>query len=68
VTLPWQHPDGELVTARLLVWTREAAVLNRHWPRRPGLTLRTYTHLMPSNSEGTRRAVDSVSALRGSEA
>lgn len=31
VTLPWQHPDGELVTARLLMWTREAAALNRHY-------------------------------------
>ncbi len=26
----------------------------------PGFTLRTYTHLMPSSSERTRRAVDSV--------
>jgi integrase len=31
VTLPWQQPDGELVTARLLVWTREAAALNRNY-------------------------------------
>ncbi|MGC1732453.1 MAG: tyrosine-type recombinase/integrase [Pseudonocardiaceae bacterium] len=31
VTLPWQHPDGELVTARLLMWTREAAALNRNY-------------------------------------
>jgi integrase len=31
VTLPWQHPDGELVTARLLLWTREATALNRHY-------------------------------------
>ncbi len=29
--MPWQHPDGELVTARLLVWTREAAALNWHY-------------------------------------
>jgi integrase len=26
----------------------------------PGFTLRTYTHLMPSSAERTRRAVDSV--------
>jgi integrase len=31
VTLPWQHPDGELVTARLLLWPREVAALNRHY-------------------------------------
>jgi integrase len=93
VTLPWQHPDGELVTARLLLWTREAAALNRHYFNHflwkpalrhfyasvlldggesikalseylghadPGFTLRTSTHLMPSSSERTRWAVDSV--------
>ena len=26
----------------------------------PGFTLRTYTHLMPTSAERTRRAVDSV--------
>ncbi|MPZ67827.1 MAG: tyrosine-type recombinase/integrase [Pseudonocardiaceae bacterium] len=110
VTLPWQEPDGEPVTVRLLVWTRERGAVNRNFfnhhvwkpalrragvpvPRRaegfhalrhfyasvlldggesikalseylghadPGFTLRTYTHLMPSSSERTRRAVDSV--------
>lgn len=110
VTLPWQHPNGELVTARLLLWTRESTALNRNFfnhhvwkpalrdagvpePKRaegfhalrhfyasvllddgesikalseylghsdPGFTLRTYTHLMPSSSERTRRAVDGV--------
>lgn len=28
----------------------------------PGFTLRTYTHLMPSSAERTRRAVDAVLA------
>lgn len=110
VTLPWQGPDGEPVTARLLVWTRERGAVNRNFfnhhvwkpalrragvpePKRaegfhalrhfyasvlldagesikalseylghsdPGFTLRTYTHLMPSSSERTRRAVDTV--------
>jgi integrase len=31
VTLPWEHPEGELVTARLLMWTREGAALNRNY-------------------------------------
>jgi len=30
VTLPWEHPGGELVTARLLLYTRERGALNRN--------------------------------------
>lgn len=33
----------------------------------PGFTLRTYTHLMPSSSERTRRAVDGVFQLADPE-
>ncbi|MBK1785227.1 site-specific integrase [Prauserella cavernicola] len=110
VTLPWKHPGGELVTARLLVYSRErtqawrpvfnqwtwAPALKKAGVERvprvdgfhalrhfyastlldagetvaalasylghadPGFTLRTYTHLMPSSKERTRRAVDGV--------
>jgi integrase len=110
MTFPWREPNGELVTARVLTWTRERGALNRNsfnhhvWkpalrkagvtdPKRgdgfhalrhfyasvlldggesikalseylghadPGFTLRTYTHLMRSSAERTRRAVDAV--------
>ena len=30
----------------------------------PGFTLRTYTHLMPSSAERTRKAIDAVFASR----
>lgn len=33
----------------------------------PGFTLRTYTHLMPSSSERTRRAIDAVLGTRDTE-
>jgi integrase len=109
VTLPWQEPAGELVTARLIIFTRERTALRRtefnRWMWKaalcqagapssrengfhalrhfyastlldagetitalatylghsdPGFTLRTYTHLMPSSEERTRRAVDGI--------
>jgi hypothetical protein len=31
----------------------------------PGFTLGTYTHLMPSSAERTRRAIDAVFAVDG---
>jgi integrase len=31
----------------------------------PGFTLRTYTHLMPSSAERTRKAIDAVFASGG---
>ncbi|WP_167384947.1 tyrosine-type recombinase/integrase [Amycolatopsis tolypomycina] len=108
VTLPWQHPGGELVSARVIVYSRDLTAISRpvynQWvwgpalkkaevPRvkrvdgfhalrhfyastlldagesitalaehlghsDPGFTLRTYTHLMPSSKDRTRRAID----------
>jgi integrase len=109
VTLPLDEPGGPLVTARLLLYTRERSALNRNMfnthhckpalraagidPFRasgmhalrhfyasvlldagesikalseylghsdPGFTLRTYTHLMPSSEERTRKAIDQI--------
>ncbi len=109
VTLPWENPDGEPATVRLVVSNREGRALNRNYfnthiwkpslraaglePSREngchalrhfyasvlldagesikavseflghadaGFTLRTYTHLMPSSDERTRRAVNAV--------
>jgi integrase len=34
----------------------------------PGSTLRTYTHLMPSSAERTRKAIDAVFASAGAPA
>lgn len=34
----------------------------------PGFTLRTYTHLMPSSAERTRKAIDAVFASAGAPA
>jgi integrase len=107
VSLPWASPDGESVTVKLVVTSRESKALARpyfnshiwkpaltaagvpnvrangcHALRHhfasvlldagesikavseylghsdPGFTLRTYTHLMPSSHERTRRAID----------
>lgn len=110
VTLPWKHPDGEPVTANLIVSSKErtqawrpvynqwtwAPALEKAGVERiprvdgfhalrhfyastlldagetitalasylghsdPGFTLRTYTHLLPSSKERTRRAIDAV--------
>ncbi|MGW3963428.1 tyrosine-type recombinase/integrase [Amycolatopsis sp. NPDC005003] len=114
VTLPWQHPGGELVSARVIVYSRDLTAVSRpvynqwawgpalkkaevarvkrvdgfHALRHfyastlldagesitalaehlghsdPGFTLRTYTHLMPSSKDRTRRAVDNVLGVR----
>jgi site-specific recombinase XerD len=108
VTLPWEEPDGEPTTAKLIMtndqgraWCRQtfnaqrwrpalerAGMINftrtdgthalRHYYASalldggesikalseylghadPGFTLRTYTHLMPSSHERTRRVID----------
>lgn len=108
VTLPWKHPDGEPVSVRLFVYSRDRTqawrpvynqwtwkpALDKANVRRvarvdgfhalrhfyastlldagetitalaeylghsdPGFTLRTYTHLMPSSKDRTRKAVD----------
>lgn len=107
VSLPWREVDGDAVTVKLVLSTREGGALNRNyfnpfiWKKAlgtagveasrqngmhalrhhyasvlldagesikavseylghadPGFTLRTYTHLMPSSGERTRRAVD----------
>jgi hypothetical protein len=67
LTLPWRQLGGEPTTVLLLTWTRERGALK---PIKalseylghadPGFTLRTYTHLMPTSAERTRRAVDAV--------
>ncbi|WP_232376519.1 tyrosine-type recombinase/integrase [Amycolatopsis aidingensis] len=114
VTLPWQHPDGEPVSATVYVYSRDrraawrpvynqwtwvpalekAGVVRvsrvdgfhalRHFYAStlldagetitalaeylghadPGFTLRTYTHLMPSSKDRTRRAVDKAFGFR----
>lgn len=110
MTLPWRVPEGDPVTVRVPISTRERGPCNRNsfnhhvWkqalraagvamPGRadgfralrhfyasvlldggesikalseylghadPGFTLRTYTHLMPSSAERTRKAIDAV--------
>jgi len=110
ITLPWQSPTGDPVTANLVLYTASRTVVLRHvfnrWSWKsalreagvapqtradgfhalrhfyastlldagesivalaeylghsdPGFTLRTYTHLMPSSSHRTRRAVDGI--------
>jgi integrase len=110
ITLPWQHPGGDPVSATIIVYSRDHTaawrpVYNqwtwapalakanvartkrvdgfhalRHFYAStlldagetitaladylghsdPGFTLRTYTHLMPSSKDRTRRAVDKV--------
>ncbi|GGM60815.1 tyrosine-type recombinase/integrase [Dactylosporangium sucinum] len=112
VTLPWEEPDGPLVTVELMIYGTGKAALDRNRFNRsvwhpalahagvernreqgmhalrhfyasvlldagesikalseylghsnPGFTLRTYTHLMPSSEERTRKAVNNVLRL-----
>jgi integrase len=107
ISLPWETPDGPLVSARLILYGKRGVALNRNyfnkdiwWPATnaagisherkngmhalrhyyasvlldagesikalaeylghadAGFTLRTYTHLMPSSEDRTRRAID----------
>jgi integrase len=109
VTLPWDVPEGKLVSVRLILYGKTGVALDRNyfnenfwWPAAkaagltrerkngmhalrhfyastlldagesikalaaylghsdPGFTLRTYTHLMPSSEERTRKAIDRV--------
>jgi hypothetical protein len=59
--LPVQGPEAIDFYASLLDGGESIKALSEYLGHAdPGFTLRTYTHLMPSSAERTRRAVDAV--------